>query len=42
LGRLTLETPQEFAQWWAEGKKADAERAQRKAGSKKAKKLAHD
>ena len=42
LGRLTLETPQEFAQWWAEGKKADAERAQRKEGSKKAKKLARD
>jgi ribosome biogenesis GTPase A len=30
LGRLTLETPQEFAQWLAEGKKADAERAVRK------------
>jgi len=30
LGRLTLETPAEFAIWLAEGKKADAERAQRK------------
>jgi ribosome biogenesis GTPase A len=30
LGRLTLETPEEFAIWLAEGKKADAERAQRK------------
>jgi ribosome biogenesis GTPase A len=30
LGRLTLETPQEFAQWLTEGKKADAERAVRK------------
>jgi len=30
LGRLTLETPEEFALWLAEGKKADAERAQRK------------
>jgi hypothetical protein len=29
LGRLTLETPQEFAVWLAEGKKADAERAVR-------------
>jgi ribosome biogenesis GTPase A len=38
LGRLTLETPAEFADWLAEGKKADAERAVRKEGSKKAKK----
>lgn len=38
LGRLSLETPAEFALWWAEGKKADAERALRKAGDKKAKK----
>jgi ribosome biogenesis GTPase A len=30
LGRITLETPQEFAQWLTEGKKADAERAARK------------
>jgi ribosome biogenesis GTPase A len=30
LGRLTLETPEQFAQWLAEGKKADAERAVRK------------
>ena len=30
LGRITLETPEEFAQWLAEGKKADAERAARK------------
>ena len=42
LGRLTLETPDEFAQWWAEGKKADAERAQRKEGRKKPKKMARD
>ncbi len=30
LGRITLETPEEFAQWLTEGKKADAERAARK------------
>jgi len=30
LGRVTLETPQEFAQWLAEGKKLDAERQLRK------------
>jgi ribosome biogenesis GTPase A len=36
LGRLTLETPEEFAIWVAKGKKTDAERAARKAGSKKA------
>ena len=30
LGRITLETPKEFARWLAEGKKADAERAARK------------
>ena len=30
LGRLTLETPEEFALWLAEGKKADAERSQGK------------
>jgi ribosome biogenesis GTPase A len=39
---LTLETPEEFAIWLAEGKKADAERAQRKGGSKKAKKAMKD
>ena len=26
LGRITLETPAEFAQWLAEGQKLDAER----------------
>ncbi len=30
-GRITLETPQEFAVWLAEGRRADAERAERKA-----------
>lgn len=30
LGRITLETPDEFAQWLAEGKKLDAERQLRK------------
>lgn len=35
LGRLTLETPQEFAQWLAEGKQADAERAVRKQATEK-------
>ena len=30
LGRITLETPEEFARWLAEGKKADAERVARK------------
>jgi len=38
LGRLTLETPAEFAAWLAEGKKADAERAVRKEAFEKAKK----
>ena len=38
LGRLTLETPEQFAQWLAEGKKADAERAVRKEAIDKAKK----
>ena len=37
LGRITLETPEEFARWLAEGKKADAERAARKAEFAKAK-----
>jgi ribosome biogenesis GTPase A len=40
LGRLTLETPAEFAQWLASGLKADAERAEKKAGSQKEKKQA--
>jgi ribosome biogenesis GTPase A len=40
LGRVTLETPEQFAQWLAEGKKADAERAVRKAATDKAKKSA--
>ena len=35
LGRLTLETPDEYAQWWALGQTADAERNLRKAGLKK-------
>lgn len=30
LGRITLETPEEFARWLAEGKKLDAERQLRK------------
>jgi ribosome biogenesis GTPase A len=30
LGRVTIETPAQFAQWLAEGKQADAERALRK------------
>ena len=42
LGRVTLETPAEFALWLAEGKKADAERTLRKEGSKKAKKQARE
>ena len=32
LGRVTLETPAEFAQWLVQGKQADAERTQRKEG----------
>jgi ribosome biogenesis GTPase A len=31
IGPLTLETPQEFAVWLAEGRRADAERAERQA-----------
>ena len=31
LGRITLETPTEFAQWLAEGKKTDAQRSEKKA-----------
>jgi ribosome biogenesis GTPase A len=30
LGRITLETPEEYARWLAEGKKLDAERQLRK------------
>ena len=37
LGCITLETPDEFARWLAEGKKADAERAARKEEFAKAK-----
>jgi ribosome biogenesis GTPase A len=33
-GRITLETPQEFEAWWAEGQARDAERAVRKAARK--------
>jgi ribosome biogenesis GTPase A len=38
LGRISLETPEQFAQWLAEGKKADAERAVRKEASDRTKK----
>ena len=38
LGRLTLETPEEFAAWLALGEKADAERAVRKEANDKGKK----
>jgi ribosome biogenesis GTPase A len=38
LGRVSIETPAQFAQWLAEGKKADAERAVRKEASDKGKK----
>jgi ribosome biogenesis GTPase A len=34
LGLVTLETPDEFAQWLKEGKQADAERASRKKARK--------
>jgi ribosome biogenesis GTPase A len=37
LGRLTLETPLEFAQWLAQGQKADAQRMERKAAKTKPK-----
>ena len=40
LGRLTLETPEEFSQWLATGLKADAERAEKKAALQKEKKQA--
>lgn len=42
LGRITLETPGEFAAWLSEGKQADAERALRKGDAKKAKKKARE
>ena len=38
LGRLTLETPDQFAAWLASGLKADAERTQRKEAAQKEKK----
>ncbi len=38
LGRITLETPEEFAGWLALGEQADAERAVRKEAFEKAKK----
>ena len=38
LGRITLETPDEFAEWLASGLQADAERAQRKEAANKQKK----
>ncbi|WP_295855890.1 ribosome biogenesis GTPase YlqF [uncultured Xylophilus sp.] len=34
LGRITLETPEEFAAWWAEGQRKDAERQAKKAARK--------
>jgi ribosome biogenesis GTPase A len=40
LGRLTLETPTEFASWLASGLQADAERTLRKEGLQKEKKIA--
>ncbi|MDP9963706.1 ribosome biogenesis GTPase A [Variovorax paradoxus] len=40
LGRITLETPEEFAQWLAEGLRADAERAAKKAARGKKRKPA--
>ena len=36
LGRLSLETPQEFAQWWVAGQEADAARNLRKQRAKNA------
>jgi ribosome biogenesis GTPase A len=38
LGRITLETPEQFSKWLLEGKKADAERALRKKSTENAKK----
>ena len=40
LGRITLETPEEFAQWLAEGLRADAQRAAKKAARGKKRKPA--
>jgi ribosome biogenesis GTPase A len=40
LGRLTLETPAEFADWLASGLQADADRALRKEALQKEKKTA--
>jgi ribosome biogenesis GTPase A len=40
LGRVTLETPDEFAAWLTEGRQADAERAVRKEAIEKNKKTA--
>jgi ribosome biogenesis GTPase A len=40
LGRLTLETPEEFATWLASGLQADAERAAKKEALQKEKKKA--
>jgi ribosome biogenesis GTPase A len=40
LGRLTLETPEEFAMWLASGLQADAERAAKKEALQKEKKKA--
>ena len=41
LGRVTLETPEQFAAWLVEGKQADAERTVRKEAIEKNKKTAH-
>jgi ribosome biogenesis GTPase A len=38
LGRITLETPEEFSQWLAEGQRIDAERAAKKAARGKKRK----
>ena len=35
LGRITLETPEEFEVWWAEGEALEAERQRKKALRKK-------
>jgi ribosome biogenesis GTPase A len=34
-GRITLETPQQFAQWWAEGQALEAARSAKRAARKK-------
>ena len=36
IGRVSLETPEEFAQWLAAGEQKDAQREARKAARKKA------